>query len=190
MHIVFSCNKLYHGIRLHRILIVLVCLVSCFAGNAKAQDVYEDQIKSVFLFNLTHFVTWPLPGDQRSPTFNIGVYGDSSFQDVLTQTVEAEIKDGRQLKVTSIRDLNKITTECRILFIAKEVAGDWEYIFERIAGLPILTVSDQKEFTQKGGMVALLREYNNIQIEVNYTRVQQAGLTMSAKLLRLARIVE
>ena len=190
MHIVFPCNTFYHRSRLLTILVVLVCLVTCFTGNAEAQDVYEDQIKSVFLFNLTHFVTWPFPDDQRPSTFNIGVYGNASFQKVLAQTVESETKDGHQLKVTSVRDLTKITNECRIVFIAKEVGSDWERIHKKIKGLPILTVSDLKDFASRGGMVALLRENNNIKIEVNYTRVQQAGLSMSAKLLRLARIVE
>lgn len=190
MHIVFPCNKLYHRSRLRTLIVVLVCLVSIFCGSAVAQDVYEDQIKSVFLFNLTHFVTWPSPGKDSPSTFNIGVYGNPSFHNVLAQTVEAETKDDRQLKVTSIHDLTRITSACRILFIAKEVENDWEQIHKKIAGLPILTVSDQKDFTHRGGMVALLRNKNNIQIEVNYTRVQQAGLSMSAKLLRLARIVE
>ena len=125
--------------------------------------VHEDQIKSVFLFNLTHFVTWPLPENTSPSTFNIGVYGNPSFQNVLTQTVETETKDGRQLKVTAIHDLNKITAQCRIVFIAKEVADDWELIHKKIAGLPILTVSDLKDFTSRGGMVALLRKNNNIQ---------------------------
>ena len=190
MHIVFPCNKLYHRSRLRTLIMVLVCLVSIFCGKAEAQDVYEDQVKSVFLFNLTHFVTWPPPGKDSPSTFNIGVYGNPSFQNVLAQTVEAETKDDRPLKVTSIRDLIKLTGDYRILYVAKEVANDWEQIHKKIAGLPILTVSDQKDFTHRGGMVALLRKNNNIQIEVNYTRVQQAGLSMSAKLLRLARIVE
>lgn len=172
------------------VLVVLVCLVTCFTGKGGAQDVHEDQIKSVFLFNLIHFVTWPSSGNQSPATFNIGVYGNPSFQKVLAQTIEAETKDGRQLKVTSIRDLNKITAESRIIFIAKEVADDWEQIHKKISMLPILTVSDLKDFTSRGGMVALLRKNNNIKIEVNYTRVQQVGLSMSAKLLRLARIVE
>lgn len=190
MHIAFSCNKIYQRCRLFTVLMVLVCLVICFTGKAGAQDVYEDQIKSVFLFNLTHFVTWPVLDHQNPPTFNIGVYGNPSFQKVLTQTIKAETKDGRQLKVVSIRDLNKITADCRIIFIAREVAADWELIREKTAGFPVLTVSDLKDFTSKGGMVALLRKNNNIQIEVNYARVQQAGLSMSSKLLSLARIVE
>lgn len=190
MHIAFSCNKLYHGSRLFTFLLVLLCLVTCSVDRVFAQDVYEDQIKSVFLFNLTHFVTWPVSEGPNLSPFNIGVYGNSTFQKVLTQTVESETADSRPLKVTSILDPNTITTECRIVFIAKEVESDWELIREKIAGLPILTVSDIEDFAQRGGMVALLRNNKNIQIEVNYTRVQQAELIMSAKLLRLARIVE
>ncbi|MFT5697448.1 MAG: hypothetical protein ACI8ZB_000296 [Desulforhopalus sp.] len=190
MRFISQYNNFYHGLRLSAILIAMVWCLFFTAGRSAAQSVHEDQIKSVFLYNLTHFVTWPESVVLSSRTFNIGVYGNSSFQDVLEQTVVTETKQNRQLVVTKLGDLDDITDQCRIVFITKEAMGDWDKIRERVVGLPILTVADQKEFTRRGGMVSLLRQNKKIQIEVNYTTVQQAGLTMSAKLLRLARVVE
>lgn len=190
MHAAFLYNKLYHIIRLPVILTVLLCCLLFCAGKSVAQDVHEDQIKSVFLYNLVHFVTWPQSVVSNAPTFNIEVCGNASFIDILEQTVETETKESRPLLVSQLSDLGDITPLSRIIFITKDASADWDKIHEKIAGLPILTVSDQKDFTRRGGMVGLLRQDKKIEIEVNYVRVQQAGLSMSAKLLRLARIVE
>ncbi|PHR27090.1 MAG: hypothetical protein COA36_09995 [Desulfotalea sp.] len=187
---VFLYNKFNHKLRLCAMGMVLVCGVFSLVNRSVAQDVFEDQIKSVFLYNLAHFVTWPNSIVQGASTFNIGVYGSVSFQAVLQQTVETETKDGRELVVSRINDPDDITALCRILFVTKEAKGDWEKIKAKIADLPILTVSDGEDFINRGGMVSLLRQNKKIQIEVDYKRVQQAGLSMSAKLLRLARVVE
>lgn len=190
MYAVSSYNRLCHTIRLPAMLMVLGCCMLFGAGESVAQDVHEDQIKSVFLYNLVHFVTWPQGVVLSAPTFNIDVRGNAPFIDTLKQTVETEQKESRELVVSKISDLDEITALCRVIFITRDAIADWDAIRERVAGLPILTVSDQADFTRRGGMVGLVRYDKKIQIEVNYKKVQQAGLSMSAKLLRLARIVE
>ena len=172
---------------------VLLALLTCVFLSPEpvtAQDVKEEQIKAVFLYNLTHFVTWPENVIESSPSFDIGVYGDELFRTVLEKTVKMETKEGRKIVVGRLSKDTEITDRCRIVFIAADALAQWDKLRRKIDFLPILTVSDNKDFTSRGGMVSLLRQNNKIQIEVNYSAVQQADLTMSAKLLRLAHIVE
>jgi len=168
-------------------------LYSCifFTGTTvQARDVNEDQIKAVFLYNLTHFVTWPEGVIESEPIFNIGIIGDGAFTSTLSKTVEAETKEDRLLVVGEIKNTSDISPRCRIVFVSGSAIDKWDAIREKIGDLPILTVSDQRGFTRRGGMVSLIRHNKKIQIEVNYKAVQQSGLNMSAKLLRLAHIVE
>ncbi|WP_458776413.1 YfiR family protein [Desulforhopalus sp. 52FAK] len=160
------------------------------AHYAFAQDVNEEQIKAVFLYNLTHFVTWPEGSAESASGFEIGVFGDRRFRSTLSKTVETETKDGRHFVVEEITNISDITDRCRIIFVSGATGERWDEILVKVDGLPILTVSDQKDFTRSGGMVSLIRQNKKIQIEVNYKAVQEAGLSMSAKLLRLARVVE
>ncbi len=171
----------------------LLVLYSCvfFTGTAvTAQDVNEEEIKAVFLYNLTHFVTWPGGVIESEPTFNIGVIGSTAFRSALRKTVEAETKEDRHFVVGEIEKASDITMDCRVIFVSGDANGNWKEMRNQIGDLPILTVSDQRGFTRRGGMVSLIRQDKKIQIEVNYKAVQQSGLNMSAKLLRLAHIVE
>jgi len=171
-------------------LLVLCSYVFCNCTSVIAQDVNEAQIKAVFLYNLTHFVTWPEGVLESEPTFNIGIIGDETFQSTLDTTVEAETKEDKHFVVGEITKASDITHRCRILFVSGGASENWTEMREKVADLPILTVSDQRDFTRRGGMVSLIRHNKKIRIEVNYKAVQQAGLNMSAKLLRLAHIVE
>lgn len=175
-----------------RYLVFLTLLLCVFFPShyVFAQDVNEEQIKAVFLYNLTHFVTWPDGVVESTSDFEVGVLGDGGFKSTFSQTVETETKDGKHFVVGEIGNISDITDRCRIIFVSGATSEIWEEIRVKVDGLPILTVSDQKDFTRRGGMVSLIRQNKKIQIEVNYKAVQQAGLSMSAKLLRLARVVK
>lgn len=178
--------------RISKFVVLLAMLICVFLSPkaVTAQNVKEEQIKAVFLYNLTHFVSWPEKVIESSPSFDIGVYGDELFRTVLEKTVKMETKEGKKIVVGRLSKSSEITDRCRIVYIAGDAVANWDALRSQIELLPILTVSDSKDFTSRGGMVSLLRQNNKIQIEVNYSAVQQANLSMSAKLLRLAHIVE
>lgn len=183
----------YHRYLARCLCLLLPAVLSCLCCSvhlATAQELKEEQIKAVFLYNLAHFVTWPDGVVDKSETFDVGVYGDSAFRRVLEKAVEKEQKEGKKFVVGKIVTPEDITEKCRIIFISGEAAENWDSVQRQVDGLPILTVSDSRAFTTKGGMVSLLRQGKKIQIEVNYTTVKQADLRMSAKLLSLAHIVE
>ncbi len=51
---------------------------------------------------------------------------------------------------------------------------------------PVLTVSDDPQFVREGGMVALVRADDQIQLHVNISTVRSAGILMSSRLLSIA----
>jgi hypothetical protein len=55
-------------------------------------------------------------------------------------------------------------------------------------GQPVLTVSDMPEFTRAGGMIGLVRISGHVAFEANPMAIRNAGLMLSAKVLKLARL--
>jgi hypothetical protein len=53
----------------------------------------------------------------------------------------------------------------------------------------ILTVSDTPRFAHNGGMVAIRTVDRRIRISINLTATRQAGISFSAKLLKVAELV-
>jgi len=56
--------------------------------------------------------------------------------------------------------------------------------------LPILTVGETPGFAERGGVIRLVLEDNKVRFEVNVDAAHQAGLTISSRLLTLARIIQ
>jgi hypothetical protein len=54
---------------------------------------------------------------------------------------------------------------------------------------PILTVSDDTDFTAEGGIVKLFEQQNKLRLEINIDEAERSGLTFSSKLLSLASVV-
>jgi hypothetical protein len=149
----------------------------------------EHQIKAAFLFNFAQFVDWPtnaLPKPQ-SPLV-IGVLGADPFGVALDEIVRGETIKGHPLVIQRYRQVEDVGA-CHILFITEADSTKLKPIFARLSGRNILTVGDAEAFTQRGGMIRFFTEQKKIRLEINVAAVQKAGLTISSRLLRLARIV-
>jgi hypothetical protein len=53
----------------------------------------------------------------------------------------------------------------------------------------VLTVSDMPKFSLRGGMIQFVQEGKKVRFEVNLSAVQQAGLSLSSELLKVATAV-
>lgn len=171
------------------ILAFALALVTAPGLAAQAVRASEYQVKAVFLYNFAQFVDWPSEAfpDSTAP-FVIGILGDDPFGDFLDETVRGERLQGRSFEVRHFQTPGEIKT-CHILFISRPddlVQG----ILGRLGSRPILTVSDEVGFAERGGMVRLVNDRNHIRLQINLEAVQAANLMISSKLLRVAEIAK
>ena len=85
-------------------------------------------------------------------------------------------------RVTKLQD----AAECRVLYIS---ASEDARLKEILAGLEktgLLTVSDIPQFSQRGGIIQFVIVANKVRFEVNLSSAQDAGLTLSSDLLKVA----
>ncbi len=177
------------------LLIPALTLLANFAfamPKVSSQSVNKEQIRAVFLFNLVHFVTWPREAMANSDAFVITVLGDKKFGEVVRAVVEGESKDlTLPIRVNNLENFEDIGSQpCHILYIDGHLLKEWR---EKILCCPehaVLTVSNSKGFPEQGGVVNLLTTGNRFAIEINLRAAQNAGLQISAKLIRLARLVD
>ena len=148
----------------------------------------EREVKAVFLFNFAQFVDWPANAfSAPEAPIVIGILGEDPFGAVLDEVVGGEIVKGRRLAISRFRRVEDINT-CHILFVSPSEAGLYEHILTSLIGLPILTVGEAANFTNRG-ITRFLTEQNRVRLEINLAAAKAAGLTISSNLLRAARIV-
>jgi hypothetical protein len=155
-------------------------------------DTYRDnQIKSVFIYNLTNFVSWPENNNFDSQSdFHICLLGGDPFKKFIDKAVEGESVNNHPIVVKRYKKLDALNLDdCQILYIDRKLFDHLPDIFILTGEKKILTVGDTPGFAEKGGMINLVREKRHIKIEVNLDSVKKSGLKLNSKLLQLARIV-
>jgi len=151
----------------------------------------EYQVKAAFLFNFAHFITWPADtfANPNSP-FVIGVLGNDPFGEFLDDTVRGEKIDQHPLVIRRLQTIDEAKA-CQILFVSHSEEKHVATILDRVRGAPVLTVSDVKDFCEKGGTIDFVTTaQNKVHFRINLAASKDSGLTISSKLLRLADIVE
>jgi hypothetical protein len=171
-------------------LICLVVLSPC--GPARAdpgpREASEYQLKAAFLLNFGRFTEWPPAGESTGP-INLCVVGRDPFGTDLDQIVSNQSIHGRPIKIVRVSS-GAPPSNCQILFVGpvdKQKVGE---LLSDVRQSPTLTVSDIPGFTNNGGMIQFLVEGQHIQFLINLQAASQAGLKISSKLLKIAKLVQ
>jgi hypothetical protein len=150
----------------------------------------EYALKAVFLYRCSQFVEWPENAfsDSGSPLV-IGILGSDPFGNAIDATVKGEVVNGRKVVVQRYDGISDVK-DCHILFICNSEEERVDEVLEGIRNQHILTIGDTAGFASRGGMVEIDIERNKLQAKVNLRSAKASGLTISSKLLRLAKIIE
>ena len=165
-------------------LLALAC-VSAGMFTASAQEVtLEYQVKAAYLFNFTKFVEWPSSTLGESAPFTICVAEMNPFGPSLSATIQGETVAGHVLVSRVVKDS---PASCHILFVPRGVSIA-PYL-QPLRSVPVLTVGETADFLSQGGMISFVMEGGKIRFEINQDAAASAQLTISSRLLRLARNV-
>jgi YfiR/HmsC-like len=164
-----------------------------FAQASEASDSSEYLIKAGFIFNFAKFVEWPTTAfAQPDSPIVIGVLGTDPFGTIIDQIVKDKKIGARGFIVKRLRwgsDVKDLR-DCKILFVSASEKAHLDEVVQIVRGLPILTVGETPGFAERGGIIRFTVEDNRVRFEVNVDAAHQADLTISSRLLTLARIVQ
>ena len=162
--------------------------VSSWPSRAQPAQPGEYMIKAAFLYNFARFVDWPAKAFPNDHTpINVCILGKDPFGDAF-EPIKGKIVKGRKLALLRVKRLEELE-QCHILFISSSEDKRLSQILSAIRGKNILTVSDIKMFARRGGTINFVIVEKKIRFEINIEAVRLAGLEISSKLLKLAKIV-
>lgn len=166
-------------------------LIACNAAvvNADQQKPGEYQIKALFLYNFLNFVEWPADSSFYSnPTINVCIIGDDPFADALDEIRNETVK-GKKLAIRFYRPFDE-TEGCQLLFIPASEKNHAGHILRSVREANVLTVADTAEMARQGAVIGFYIEQKKVRFAINIEAARRAGLRISAKLLKLAKIVK
>ena len=166
-----------------RYWISVFILANCIIP-AHADALPEYQLKAAILYNFTTFIEWP---EDIGSALNLCVYGEDPFGEYLDALQDKKVSSRLLIvhRVTVIEELN----DCHAVFITRSANKVLPEVVGQLHGKPVLTIADMPSAAKRGVILNMIVEQNRISFDANISAAANNGLTVSSKLLRLAKEV-
>lgn len=173
-----------------RNLWLIFCLV--FSGASVAEEIKEAelQVRAQFIYNFANFVEWPNEAFQspQSP-IRVCLFGHVNFAPYL-YTFSGTLIGSRPLLVSKADSIEEIREGCHILYVGYDERVRLPTFWQQIQYIYVLSVGERREFTDKGGIINILRTRDRLQFDVNIENALSNGLFLDSDLLALARAIK
>ena len=164
-------------------LMLALLLAAPLNGLAYAESGGEAAVKTAFLYNFFKFIEWPEAASQNA--YSLCTTDNDQLGDSLS-VLENKTIGNKPMVIR--RDVNgKDLQDCHIVFISS--SENAAAIIRDLKGLPVVTVSDQRNFVDQGGMIGLVQGDNHLGFEINLDAANAEGVHISAQMLKLAKRV-
>ena len=167
-----------------------VLLLTLFVSNAPATEFSADEVKAVYLFNFTSFISWPDDtfSEESAPFTYCSMNNTSAVIEPLAEILLGETVGSRAVQYKTISNLSKLKN-CQVLYIDQHQKVDVTQILAAIADAPVLTVSDINGFAEQGGGIEFSAKAGRIKLLINLLKIKESRLNVSSKLLRIAELI-
>lgn len=151
----------------------------------RAQSAAEYEAKAAFIYNIALFTTFPhVDGGQ----IRLCVLGRDPFDGALA-ALQGKTVGAARLAIDYPRSAAEAMRRCQILFISDSEADRIGALVDSGKDAPVLTVADMKGAARLGVMLELSVQDKRIGFEFNGAVARAANITVSSKVLRLAKAV-
>lgn len=175
--------------------VLAVCLGLPFGRAESPAPFSADAVKAAYLVNFIRFTEWPSPSPvaDNGPIL-IGVAGNRELEDYLLKITDGKLLQGHKIRVRRLT-APADAIDCQLIYIQPSLrtdtspfsSADW---LQAVRGFPVLTVSEEEGFLQKGGMINFYADSKNLRFEISPRAAELAGLKLSSRLLAIARVVK
>ena len=165
-----------------------VFLVILAPAVLRGEPSTENRIKAAYLLNFARFVTWPEVAFESSVSpIVLCILGTDQIHTALPTIQYKRVQD-RPLIIRNIYNTDDLLP-CHMLYITGAHKQSVDDVLMVLNDSPILTISSLPDVSKRGVMITFVSMGNKIRFDVNLNTTQQAGLSISSRLLKLARLV-
>jgi hypothetical protein len=180
------------GKRRKTILPLLLALSLSLQANTSpstaAQALEEQTVVAALALNIVRFTTWPSVVEKdMKETIDFCVVGDNVVQQSFASIDNKTVGD-KTLRVLNLSRLRNFE-QCQVIYISDLKQNVLLQLLVEIKNRPVLTIGEDDNFAEHGGMIGLRNDNGKINLYINLPVAQEANLNISARLLKLAKII-
>ncbi|HMO03597.1 MAG TPA: YfiR family protein [Kiritimatiellia bacterium] len=164
-----------------------LALGQLLAAEVHANRADEYRLKTAYLCRFAEFVTWPATAP--TGTITIGIVSYEPYRAAIDTEFAAVAPEHRPCQVIPITSPEE-ARRCHIVFINSPDRAVLANYLKELAGVPVLVVTDLKAGARLGAAINFFTVDGKIRFAINQEAAEQAGLSISSRLLRLGRVVK
>jgi hypothetical protein len=172
-----------------RLCLLGVIALAIMTPLTEAQPVAgEYEVKAAYLLNFAKFVEWRPEALPADAPLQIGIVGKHAFGRALMDVLRGKFANGHPIVWRQLR-WDEPLASCHIVFISASEESHLEQILMGLKQQHVLTVSDIDRFSLRGGMVEFRMVGNRVRFDIHRGPAREAHISISSKLLSVARAV-
>jgi len=171
------------------VLAALLSLAAAAPTRGQDNPSTEYQVKAAFVFNFAKFVEWPVDTfKSENDPIVFCVFRHDPFGSALDEIIRGKAINNRAVLARRITELPDLKS-CQLIFVSSVEYGHLSEVLKSLKGTSALVVGESEGFAERGGGIEFFQEDKKLRFAINVDAIQRARLTVSSKLLALARIV-
>lgn len=163
------------------VVVILYGLLVATTGHAESLPEYK--MKAAFLYNFVQLAEWPKSSEAL---LRLCVDEQDPIVDALREIEGYEV-NGRHIKIVLLSN-SSAGAGCDTLYLGE--SADVKSMLNKLGESSVLTVSDSIDSEKSGVMISMFPIGRRLVFSVNAESAKRAHLTLSSKLLRLAKHVD
>ncbi|MFI3137595.1 MAG: YfiR family protein [Methylococcaceae bacterium] len=172
-----------------RLGLLVVAVLSYFSRPVSAEVDQEYAVRAGLASNLARFTTWPDAAvASMGKNITLCLVGNPDLEETFTNLNGKTIGE----KILQVRYLSRLNNlnECQLIYISELDKNKLLLLINEIKSLPILTIGEDDFFIKNGGMVSLQIINGKVSITVNLNAAKNSNLSISARVLKLATVIQ
>ena len=164
-------------------IFVYACEGQCQSEPSERMTV----LKAGLINGISSYVTWPMMADNEALMVCILAKNDGFSESLKRFYQQKQRNTDREMHIEVV-SVDRIK-HCHLVVLLEEQNRHSAQLLLSIGKSPILTISDDPQFTANGGHISFFKENNKLRFEINYQATIDSGLKVSSRLLKLARVI-
>jgi hypothetical protein len=166
------------------LLAVTLLLSSCTLSFASPT---RDQIRAALVYKFAQFVQWPSNDDAASGPIHVGILGNDAILSALEAALGTKSLRGHGFEIHAYKRPEEVI-DCSIV-VVDAIESRQTLILRALPKEGLLTIGEGAAFAREGGIIAVILDGDQVKFDINLAAAEEAGITVNATLLGLAREV-
>ena len=166
-----------------KLLLVFLFSAGLFLTSLNAQEASPENVKATFIYNFTNYINWENPTSDS--VFSIVIFGASKVSKPLKYIASVKKVGSKRIKIIQAEKQSDLL-KCDLLYVPAEQINCLTKFKQDFPENNTLIITNSASGLESGAMINFIDKEGKIGFEINQKLMQEKGLKVSSRLLKIA----